>query len=96
MIIVPLDSSSNELANAIKNAFLFPFRLFGAVGLLIGGLIFNLLKLALIVIFLPVIPYLVAYFNRKKHPIQSKILVWLTSITWAISILIIILDATHS
>ncbi|MDE6483483.1 MAG: hypothetical protein K2L01_06990 [Rikenellaceae bacterium] len=93
MIIVPLDSSSNELANAIKNAFLFPFRLFGAVGLLIGGLIFNLLKLALIVIFLPVIPYLVAYFNRKTYPKMCKAIVWLWSIIWALSILIIILDA---
>ncbi len=96
MIFVPLDSSSSELANTIKQSFLFPFRLLGAVGLIIGEFIFNCIKLALIVIFLPVIPYLVAYFNRKKYPKMCKAIVWMWSISLALSILIIILDATLS
>jgi len=90
--IVPVNPGIQGALTALETAILFPFRLFGAFGLLIGKLIFTLFELVILVVFFPIIPYFVAYRNRKEHPIQSKTIVWLWSIIWILVALIVILD----
>lgn len=92
----PLNTSVTGLAEIIKQVFLFPFKLFGAYGLVIGELLFKLV-FGIILFFLiaalsPIIPFFVAYRNRKTHPKMSKAIVWMCSITIALIILISILD----
>lgn len=90
--IVPVNPGIQGALTALETAILFPFRLFGAFGLLIGKLIFTLFELFVLVVFLPIMPYLVAYRNRKEYPKMSKAIVWMWSITVALIILIDILD----
>lgn len=53
--------------------------------------IFNILKYLLIFICLPIVPFIVAYKNKKEHPIQSKMIVILQSILYASIFFILVL-----
>lgn len=95
-LLIPENASVKEVASYLKQGFLLPFQVFGAFGLIIGELLFKLV-FGIILFFLiaalsPIIPFFVAYRNRKTHPKMSKAIVWMCSITIALIILISILD----
>lgn len=60
-------------------------------------LAFNILPITLAVVFFPIMPYYVAYINRKEKPRAAKGLVWFASISYIIiAICILILNNLQS
>ena len=99
MILIPLDISVKDLAEVMKKQLLFPFKRYGALGLLIIQAIVFIFKIilyaylaVLFVCGLPAWPFIVAFINRKEHPKMCKAIVWLWSIIWALVALIYYLD----
>lgn len=45
------------------------------------------------IIILPAMPFIAAYRNREKHPVQAKVVCWMWGILYALAITICLIDA---
>ena len=71
--------------------------LMGIYFLCVAGMRLALMLPAVVIfiICLPAMPFIVAYRNRKEHPIQAKAIYWMYSIGCALSVFAIIMDAIN-
>lgn len=51
-------------------------------------LVLKIPAIAIILVCLPIMPFIVAYRNREEHPVQARFIYWSWGIIYAVSILL--------
>ncbi len=64
----PLNTSVTGLAEIIKQVFLFPFKLFGAYGLVIGELLFKLVFGIILFFLIAALSPIIPFFRSLPQP----------------------------